>query len=292
MAHDIEVRKIPFEFNDSIDPVWHASRPEWSHMVNGASLTMPYLEPFLNRTMRDALEHIDDPDLRQDVDGFVRQEAQHYTNHRRYNEMLKANGYAELEEVEATFEAEYAALDARSLEWRLAYAAGFETMTMGVTEWLINDRELLFKDADPTIASFVLWHMVEETEHKSVAIDVYEAVCGRYWLRIAGLIWGSLHVGILSRRAYVVMLKKDGRFSDWRSRLRLWGMVGSFFLKGGSAMIRALLPNYHPDDVVDPAWIDEWRHAFSDGELKRGKAGFVPLLDTALSQIPPRFEAS
>lgn len=148
MAHDIKVRKIPFEFPDAINPQWHSKKPEWSHMVNGASLTMPYLEPFLNRTMRAALDHIDDPDLREDVDGFVRQEAQHYTNHRRYNEMLKANGYPELADVEATYEEDYEALDRRSLAWRLAYSAGFETMTMGITEWLINDRESLFKDAD------------------------------------------------------------------------------------------------------------------------------------------------
>ena len=55
-------------------------------MVNGASLTMPYLEPFLNRTMREASEHIEDDDLKQDINGFVRQEAQHFQNHRRYNE--------------------------------------------------------------------------------------------------------------------------------------------------------------------------------------------------------------
>ena len=101
MAHAIEVRKIPFEFADGIPPVWHPGHQEWSHMVNGASLAMPYLEPFLNRTMREALARIRDPELRRDVDGFVRQEAQHYTNHRRYNEMLKANGYPELAAVDA-----------------------------------------------------------------------------------------------------------------------------------------------------------------------------------------------
>lgn len=37
-------------------------------------------------------------------------------------------------------------------------------VTMGVTEWLINERETLFGGADPVVASLVLWHMVEETE--------------------------------------------------------------------------------------------------------------------------------
>ena len=284
MAHAIEVRRIPFDFGAEVPPVWHPSQHEWSHMVNGASLTMPYLEPFLNRTMREALEEISDPDLREDMDGFVRQEAQHYTNHRRYNEMLKANGYPELADVEATFEADYARLEQRSLAWRLAYSAGFETMTMGITEWLINDRETLFQDADPTVTSLVLWHMVEETEHKSVAYDVYQAVSGRYWLRLAGLLWGSLHVGLMSRRAYIAMLKKDGLWHDLRSRIRLWRMVGRFFRKAGSAMLRALSRNYHPDKVEDPGWIGQWRLAFAEQP-----ADLAPLLNTAEKGLPAQF---
>ena len=284
-AHAIEVRKIPFDFSEGIPPVWHPRHLEWSHMVNGASLAMPYLEPFLNRTLREALLQISDPALRQDVDGFIRQEAQHYANHRRYNEMLKGAGYPELAAVEASFEADYAALDKRSLEWRLAYSAGFETMTMGMTEWLIEERDLLFSGADPTVTSLVLWHMVEETEHKSVAFDVFQALSGRYWLRVAGLLHGSLHVGLLSRRAYRVMLRKDGVWWNLRSRLRLWLMVGRFFGKAGAAMLRALWPGYHPDKVDDPAWIDEWRLAYAGHP-----AGFVPRLDTSVSGIPARFE--
>lgn len=58
------VRRIPFGFPEDISPHWHPARPEWSHMITGGSLAMPYLEPFLIDTMRDALEHIDDPGAR------------------------------------------------------------------------------------------------------------------------------------------------------------------------------------------------------------------------------------
>ena len=285
MAHDIEVRKIPFDFTD-IPPVWHPTNYEWSHMVNGASLTMPHLEPFLNRTMREALTLIDDVNLKKDVDAFIRQEAQHFTNHRRYNEMLQANGYTELADVEKTFEATYQALDKRSLEWRLAYTAGFETMTMGVTEWLINHRQELFQNANSTVASFVLWHMIEETEHKSVAIDVYQAISGKYWLRIVGLIWGSFHVGLLSRRAYRVMMQRDGKWYNLPTRLRLWSMIGRFFLRTGRAMVRALKPSYHPENVKDPAWVAKWRAAYSEQDPST-----IPLLNTGSPDIPADFNA-
>ncbi len=196
MSHGIEVRRIPFEFADSIAPIWNAAMPEWSHMANGASLAMPYLEPFLIKNIREALPLIADAGLLEDARAFVGQEAQHFTNHRRYNEMLKRNGYPELAAIEAGMTESYQRLSRRSLNWRLAYTAGFETMTMGLTEWLIDDRQRLFGDADPVVSSLILWHMVEETEHKSVAFDVFQAVSGAYLLRVLGLLHASLHVAL------------------------------------------------------------------------------------------------
>lgn len=52
---DLVVRKMPFEFPEDIDASWNKAKPEWSHMVNGTSLAMPFLEPYLIRTMRKAL---------------------------------------------------------------------------------------------------------------------------------------------------------------------------------------------------------------------------------------------
>jgi len=282
MSHDIIVRKVRFPFSEDLPALWNPGACEWSHMVNGASFVMPYLEPFLVKTMREAMTLLEDPDLLEDARGFVGQEAQHYTNHRRYNEMLKRNGYPELEEVEESLDRAYARLGEKSLTWRLAYSAGFETMTMGITEWLINDRNALFKDADPAVSSLVLWHMVEETEHKSVAFEVFQAVSGSYWLRVLGLIYGSLHVGFLSRRGYVAMLKKDGVWRDPRSRLRLWRIVGSFYVKAGGAMLAALHPAHHPDDTADPHWIEKWRRAHADMS-----ADELPMLNTTQGSIEP-----
>ena len=285
MAHSIEIRKIPFDFDQVESAIWHPTMHEWSQMLNGASMTMPYLEPFLNRTMRAAVPHLEDEELVKDVDGFVRQEAQHYQNHRRFNEVLKSFGYVDLEDVEKTFEADYTKIEKRSLEWRLAYSAGFETMTMGVTDWLIGEREQLFQNADPTVTSFILWHMVEEAEHKSVAFDVYQAVCGKYWMRVAGLVWGSFHVGFMSRRAYIAMLKRDGVWSKLSHRLKVWRMVGRFFAKAGVAMVRALSPSYHPDKYEDPSWATTWKT-----EYEKLDEGGVPLVETTAS-IQPSFSA-
>ncbi|WP_430419830.1 metal-dependent hydrolase [Phenylobacterium sp.] len=284
-ASKIVVRRIPFTFDEQIDPVWHPARAEWSHMVNGASLAMPYLEPFLIRTVTEALRQVKDPALAADVRAFIGQEGVHFQNHRRYNEILKRS-YPELAAVEADMEADYARFQTRSLRWRLAYTAGFETMTMGITEWLIHQRALLFGDADRSVASLVLWHMVEETEHKTVAFDLYQHLFGRYWPRVWGTLFAAWHVARASRKGYRAMLKRDGRWTVWKSRRALWAMVGRFARHASPAILRSLSPSYHPSRVRDPDWVDRWFEAYQG--LPEGR---IPLLDTADPEIPARFTA-
>ena len=280
----IIVRAIPFSFEESIDPVWHPDRPEWSHMVNGASLTMPYLEPFLIKTVREALKNASNKELKDDVHGFMAQEGHHFKNHRRYNDILKSGSYPQLTEVEAAMDADFKRLQSKSLRWRVAYTAGFETMTMGITEFLIKDRRDLFKNADPSVSSLVLWHMVEETEHKNVAFDLYQDLYGSYWPRAYGLLYASWHVMKYSRQAYVRMLSKDGLWRNWRSRLRLYRMVVRTFVNIAPAMFQSLLPGYHPSKIKDPEWVSRWASAYA------GLAdNSIPLLDTSDPDIPAQF---
>jgi predicted metal-dependent hydrolase len=284
---EIVVRAIPFAFSENINPVWHPERHEWSHMVNGASLSMPYLEPFLIKTVREALKQASDASLKDDVCGFIAQEGHHFKNHRRYNDILKRGAYPDLADVEQEMDTDFKRLQSKSLRWRTAYTAGFETMTMGITEWLIKDRRDLFKHADPSVSSLILWHMVEETEHKNVAFDLYQHLYGSYLPRAFGLAYASWHVMKFTRRAYIRMLSKDGLWFDMRSRLRLYKMIGRAFANIGPVMMKSLLPGYHPSKVKDPDWVIRWAHAYAG--LKENE---IPLLDTSDPDIPAHFATS
>ncbi len=275
------VRRMPFEFDDDLQPHWHPDDIEWSHMVNGGSLTMPYLEPFLIATLRDAKADITDEALLAEIDGFVGQEAQHFRTHRRYNELLKAKGYADLAEAEADMKAAYQKLGERSLGYRLAYAAGFESMTMSLTRWLVENRVRLFAGSDTRVASFVLWHMVEEVEHKRVAFDAFMAVDGRYPLRALGVLVGTGHVFLLARRGCVEMLKSDGRWWNPRARLRLWAHTADFLRHALHGAARACRPGHDPRDDADPAWVTTWIERFEPGE--------GALIDTDDPEMPVPF---
>ena len=273
----IEVRKVPFEFPDDLDPVWHPEHHEWSHMINGASLTMPYLEPFLIATLRDAAKEIDDPEILEEVNGFVGQEGQHFRTHRRFNEVLKANGYPELAEIESAMKESYQRIrERRSLAFRLAYSCGFETMTMGVTRWLVEERVKLFAGSDTRVASFALWHMVEEVEHKRVAFDAYQAAVGTYWQRALGVFTGSLHVFWLARKGCIAMLKADGKWRNPRSRLKLWKRTAEFFAAVLPGTLRSALPGHDPRDDPDPAWVRKWIAGYDS----RPDPDTPPLIDT------------
>lgn len=281
-------RRIAFEFPEDLDPMWIPDNPEFAAMVNGASLTMPYLEPFLIRTTREVIEQIDDPVIREHGRAFNTQEQYHFRTHRRFNDLLKTRRYPELAEIEQAMQTSYARLSRRALRTRMAYTAGFEAMTLGITRWLVEQRVALFAGADSRVASFVLWHMVEETEHKRVAHDVYQAAFGRgvraYMARMIGVFHGSLDVMRFSMRGYKVMLKREGLWYQARSRLRLAARLASFIRHVAPYLLRAALPGHDPRRETDPQWAQDWiagHHASGDD--------CVPLIDTRDPSMPVPF---
>ncbi len=257
-------------------------------MVNGASLVMPYLEPFLIRTMREALPQVSDAAVADSGRAFNTQEQHHYQAHRRYNELLKRSRYPELAGIEADMTASYARLAKRSLRTRMAYTAGFEAMTLGVTRWLVDYRQTLFGGADPRVASFILWHFVEESEHKCVAHDVYHALyrggLASYLARVVGVLHGSLDVMWYSMRGYRVILKHEGLWFRLSSRLRLARRLGSFVRHVAPYLLRAMLPGHDPRQEPNPQWVDDWLA----GHAAEPDAA-VPLLDTRHPDLPVPF---
>jgi uncharacterized protein len=284
----ITVRKGAFEFPEHVPAHWIPGEPEFSQMINGASFVMPHLEPFLVATVGEAGRALADHVIRREARDFCLQETQHYRTHRRFNDVLLANGYAELADVEAAMALSYRRLATRPLGRRLAYAAGFEAMTLGMTRWLVMQRLRLFRGADPRMTSFILWHMVEETEHKRVAHDVYMALTPGYWQRVAGLLHGTWDVIRWTRRSYVALLKLDRRWSTVRGRLKVWSWAVRFLAGAAPAVLLALLPGHDPRSVTHPEWVDEWIRGYANSRRDM-QTGEMPLIDTLSPTMPVPF---
>jgi len=284
-VNKIVVRDFAFEFPKDLDPVWCPQNPVRSHLFNGLSLVKPYLEPYLVKSTQTALHHIDVPELVEDMRGFNGQEARHYQCHRQLNELLKSNGYPEFIGVEERLARSYKRLTTKSLRTQLAYNAGFECMTNGFTNWMINKRTKLFRGASPQVASFLLMHAVEEAEHKTVAFDVYMAFSGQYLPRAIGVIYGTLHVLGFSLIGMVTALKKDKVLRQPSGVLAFIREVGSLIVNVGPYFLRALLPWHNPRRDDDPKWMKDWvrgHAALPEGQM-------LPLVDTNDPAMPVPF---
>jgi predicted metal-dependent hydrolase len=194
---DISVRKIRFSFADSVNLDRPAAEIDAMLPLLALSMTMPYLEPYLIRTMKVALEHITDPVLTQDVRHFSQQEGHHFQNHASLNKEIRAQfddaTADQLRGIEAALEADYRRFSSsKSLRFNLAYAEGFEAMTCAGA--LASAEGGAFSEGGMMPGGEIwAWHMAEEIEHRTVAFDVFEHVVGSYPYRIMFGTWSQIH---------------------------------------------------------------------------------------------------
>ena len=223
----ITIRRMRLEFPADIDPIVVEGCPEESSMQVGISLLLPYLEPYLIRTMRAARAHVRDPKLLADLESFSGQEGQHYRQHVRFNEALRLEGFPGLKPLEAEVEADYQRFTrSKSLRFNLAYAEGFEAFTTALSRFSFETNAL--DRMHPVARELFMWHLVEELEHRTVAFDVYEHVCGGYFYRLAVGLFAQWHLNRFVLRVADVMCTTDpaafrakyGGRAEARARMR------------------------------------------------------------------------
>jgi len=262
------VRRVPFSYAEGASAAaapghWNHNSPEFSQIVNSASLAMPYLEPYLIRSMREARKQITDLALQKDLDLYVAQEAMHFRQHRKFNDTLIAAGYQAIDPIETRLRRDYEVLESKhSLRFNLAYAEGFESMALAIGHMLIEDRVFLFGDSDPAVASLVLWHFVEEIEHKNVAFDVFAHLHGSYFWRMVGLVYATSHIFWRTGQGYRALLKENGLWRDLKSRLRLAKVLVRIIKNILPRWLHIWRPSYHPSQVADPTWGRDWAKLF------------------------------
>ena len=265
-ANRMTVRQVPFVFSDRARS-WNPDKPEFAHIVNAASLAMPYLEPYLIKSMRQARVLINDPNLQAELDLYIKQEATHYKRHRQFNQTLSDTGYAAVPALEQSLAKDYKDLGQnRSLKFNLAYAEGFESMALAIGEMLIEDREYLFGQSDSAVASLVLWHFVEEIEHKNVAFDVFHHLHASYVWRMIGLLYATGHIFWRTGQGYRALLKEDGLWHSWSSRWKLARVLVRVIGHILPKWFRIMRPGYHPSQAQDPVWALAWAEAFESDD--------------------------
>lgn len=180
----IPVRHMDFEFDDSIATFWFANDPLRTMILTALSGTFPEGERMFMRSVRHYQNAIKDPDLRKRVKAFIGQEAHHGKEHQTFNDMMTRKGIP-VDQIDA-----YTKMGLRRIErWYspgrvLAKTCALEHFTALFAELLLAHPELI-DEVDEQLKPLWIWHAIEESEHKSVAFDVYQEQEGSYWLRVS-----------------------------------------------------------------------------------------------------------
>jgi predicted metal-dependent hydrolase len=173
--------------------------------------------------------------------------------HMKFNAAVRRSGFPGLEALEKELSDDYERFSkTKSLRFNLAYAEGFEALAMNAIKCMIEPNGL--GEDLPEYLQMLEWHFVEELEHRTVAFDVYDHVCGGYFYRLAVGAWAQWHFINWLRRATAYMLKVSPppKCSAKEAALRreaqpLARAVSIRNMLPG--LLRIYLPNYTPHNV-------------------------------------------
>lgn len=235
---DIQPRRMDFEFDPAIPRYWFDGDQFKTLLLTALSATFPEGERFFVRSVRHYQPRITNPKLQEEVKGFIGQEAHHGNEHERFNAFMQTKGIP-------TQKVEKFVLD--GLKWhakhisrerQLAKTCAMEHFTAMLAETMLENPDFL-KGMDERMLPLWLWHAVEESEHKSVAFDVYQDQVDNYWIRSSEMAVSTLQfIGFVTFHYLQLRSGMDDK-RDWAS-IR----SGFNWLLGTPGVLRKLGPAY------------------------------------------------
>ena len=250
---------------DDIPRFWFGGDPFKTRMFDALSLTFPDGERYFIESVRLFRDKITDPDLKQRVADFIRQEAQHGISHDKMNQMMIEQGMP-VEKfttfLKKIFKFE---LEKRSPQYNIAMTAAAEHLTALMAETFYSKKEIL-ADAHPYVRALFAWHAIEEMEHRDVAFDVMQQVgeVPESTRKFALAFTTVMMFGFTAYRTNV-MLKCDGFSTLERVQLFRKGLPWFFGKKGILTAMKGQYldwfdedfhPNQHPIIRQYPVWVE------------------------------------
>jgi predicted metal-dependent hydrolase len=260
----LPVRRLLIDLETPFPRHWNGGDALRSAYFDALSMSFPVGEQFFIDAVRDAVKAL--PEKRRatfeaDVQGFVGQEATHRRIHALFNGHLERQGYVNAWEprILARLARMKAFTDPRHA---VAITAALEHFTAILAKHLLAHPQVL-AGTEPRLATLWLWHASEESEHRSVAFDVYHALGGdlrwrRRWMRLV-----AFHFTTDVLRQTARNLWHDGELLRWRT-LR---SAASFFFGAHGVVRHAFKPwlayfraDFHPSQQ-EAALAGEWLKA-------------------------------
>jgi predicted metal-dependent hydrolase len=259
---DVAVRRIRFAYpQGSLRRHYVDGDLVMSHVVAVLSATFPPGEDFFVRSVRRYADEVTDPELRAQVRGFIGQEVTHGREHRELNRRLQEMGYP-THRVSRFVKWSLADATKRAPgRLCLAYTAALEHYTATLAECLLTKPEAQRLLGDTEVRNILLWHALEETEHKAVAFDVYRAVGGSERMRRWGFRIQTVGLlGLVVVATFLSLLGDRAAYNPVRLARSLAALRHNPFLaRDVVAQLRDYgREGFHPDDHDNTALLERW----------------------------------
>jgi predicted metal-dependent hydrolase len=133
----------------------------------------------------------------------------------------------------------------------LADVAALEHFTAMLGQWVLQNRGLDYAGTDPVMLDLLRWHGAEEVEHRSLVFDVYQHVCGNYFIRAFSMFMTApLFIGWWVAGAKYLMaqdptIDEKWRLRDWWRAARQYKLPGPWQLLV-TTPVRYMRPGHHP----------------------------------------------
>lgn len=292
---DLIVRKMRFAFADHHVPfLWNEDNPAFSSMANAVSFLAIAFEKMIGHMITEAMPLIIDPAVAEEAQAFVRQEGQHSMAHRQHAKGL-IKSYPALQETLDEVIAMFDDLTTNTpVRYRLAYTADLEATFTPAFKLMLDHDDTLFAPGDDRVASLFLWHFVEEVEHRSSALIIYNSVVDDPWYRmrvapsIFKHVWSVLRVACGGFNKHVPLeerkidaLSMFAALSRKRALMRRLPFVNAPYdgplenafkhlpvreqLAALSGIVRSQIPGHNPAHEHLPALADEWFRRYDAG---------------------------
>ncbi|HJV75784.1 MAG TPA: metal-dependent hydrolase [Noviherbaspirillum sp.] len=266
---DLVVRRLLIDLETPFARHWCGGDAFRTAFFNALSMSFPVGEQFFIDSVRNGFkalpEHKQAP-FKQEVQGFIGQEATHRRIHGLFNNHLETQGMVNAWGPRATKRLKLVeGMDPR--HW-LAITAANEHFTAILAEYLLSNREWL-SGAEARLQTMWLWHSAEESEHKSTAFDLYVALGGAHDWRIVWFRRATFFFVTDTLRQTVSNLRRDGtlwKWSTWKSAAHhLFGKTG-LVRQSYKPWREYFRKDFHPNQMgsdLSRRWLAENRNQYS-----------------------------
>ncbi len=255
----VPIRHLDFKFDaKELNDKFFMHSESASAFFQALSIFLTFGEDLVIETARYHRDFLTDPILKQRVTALIGQEAIHSKIHDEWNDILIPHDFpVTLYRFLAKQVFDYGLLKLPQ-PMKLSMMAGIEHFTAVLAEFMMKHEEIfdLITDDDKTKAMWQ-WHMLEESEHKDIAYDVFQTLSGSYALRMSGFALATLVIfgGVSAGAVMIPFFRKPSnliRPAYWKDAVHgtglLFGPKEGVFGSTIGHILDYFRPDFHPND--------------------------------------------